>query len=115
MQVINTFFKGSLYQDIQSQKTGSRDHRNGMHPISIEENPFLKGGQYEVNSSHHQAVKKIGRGLMPFAFSDDGIIEGMYLNDYAFLLGVQWHPERMDSVLTDAIFTSLMEKCREPK
>lgn len=115
MQVINTFFKGSLYQDIQSQKSGSRDHRKGLHPLSVEENPFLSSGYHEVNSTHHQAVKEPGKGLISFTCSDDGIIEGVYLRDYAFLVGVQWHPERMDNALTRALFSSFIEVCHERK
>jgi len=111
MQVINLFFKGSLYQDIQSQKQGSLDHRKGKHALVVHENPFLENGDFEVNSSHHQAVKDIGRGLVPFAFSNDGIVEGLYLIDYDLLLGVQWHPERMDSKLSQAVFSSFVEGC----
>ncbi len=115
MQVINMFFKGSLYQDIQSQKKDSHDHRKGMHALTVHPNPYLKNGDYEVNSSHHQAVKEPGKGLIPFAYADDGIIEGFYLRDYGFLFGVQWHPERMDNALTHAVFSSFIKECHEPK
>lgn len=114
MQVINLFFKGSLYQDIQSQKENSLDHRKGLHSLAVHANPFLESGDFEVNSSHHQAVKEAGKGLIPFAYSDDGIIEGMYLKDYDFLLGVQWHPERMNTELSQAVFSSFMKECHEP-
>jgi putative glutamine amidotransferase len=114
MQVINLFFKGSLYQDIQSQKQDSLDHRKGIHALTVQANPFLESGNFEVNSSHHQAVKEIGKGLIPFAYSDDGIVEGIYLRDYDFLLGVQWHPERMDNKLSRALFSSFMKECHEP-
>jgi putative glutamine amidotransferase len=115
MQVINLFFKGSLYQDIQSQNKDSFDHRKGLHALVIQPNPFLESGDFEVNSSHHQAVKEIGKGLIPFAYSDDGIVEGIYLDDYDFLLGVQWHPERMDNTLSRAVFSAFIKECHEPK
>jgi len=115
MQVINMFFKGTLYQDILSQKRDSLDHKMGRHALAVHQNPFVQNGDYEVNSSHHQAVKEPGKGLIPFAYADDGIIEGMYLGDYVFLLGVQWHPERMDNALTHAVFSSFIEACHEPK
>jgi len=113
MQVINLFFGGSLYQDIQSQKQGSLEHRKGQHALVVHENPFLESGDFEVNSSHHQAVKDIGRGLVPFAYSDDCIVEGIYLKGYDFLLGVQWHPERMDNELSHAVLSSFIGKCHE--
>jgi len=113
MQVINLFFKGSLYQDIQSQKKDSLDHRKGLHALTVQPNPFLNNGDAKVNSSHHQAVKDIGKGLIPFAYAQDGIVEGIYLRDYAFLLGVQWHPERMDNTLSAAVFSSFILECHE--
>jgi len=115
MQVINLLFKGTLYQDIALQKHGSLDHSKGLHALAVQPNPLLNIGDFEVNSSHHQAVKVIGQGLIPFAYADDGIIEGLYLNDYGFLLGVQWHPERMDSALSEAVFSSFVKECHEPK
>jgi putative glutamine amidotransferase len=115
MQVINLFFKGSLYQDIHLQIRDSLDHRKGLHALAIQTNPFLQSGNVEVNSSHHQAVKDIGRGLTPFAHSVDGIVEGIYLRGYDFLLGVQWHPERMDNEISKTVFSSFMKGCYEPK
>jgi putative glutamine amidotransferase len=115
MQVINIFFKGSLFQDIQLQEKDSFDHRRGTHALTVQANPFLERGDFEVNTSHHQAVKEIGNGLIPFAYSDDGIVEGVYLHNYDFLLGVQWHPERMDNNLSRTVFSSFMKRCYEPK
>ncbi len=115
MQVINLFFRGSLYQDIKSQKAASLDHRTGSHAIAVHPNPFLESGLSQVNSSHHQAVKEAGEGLIPFAYSDDGIIEGIYLGGYDFLLGLQWHPERMGKRSSDAVFRSFISGCHERK
>jgi gamma-glutamyl-gamma-aminobutyrate hydrolase PuuD len=52
-----------------------------------------------VNSSHHQAVKALGNGLMVGAISSDGVVEAaewVMKERRSFLLLVQWHPERMD-------------------
>ena len=52
----------------------------------------------EVNTHHHQAVGKIGRGLRSAARSDDGIVEALEWEEQSgkpFVLLVQWHPERM--------------------
>ena len=44
-----------------------------------------------VNSAHHQAVKKPGKGLVINAFSEDGVIEGIEDPSMNFCFGVQWH------------------------
>ena len=109
MQVINIYFRGTLYQDIASQKEDACDHRRGPHELSVQQNPYLKSVRTEVNSSHHQAVKKAGKGCVPFAFSQDGIIEGLYLSEYPFVVGVQWHPERMENEISDMLFRIFVE------
>ncbi len=111
MQLINVFFGGSLYQDIGSQRPDSLNHREGVHRILISSNPFIPTGEAEVNTSHHQAVKTMGRGIMPFAVAADGVTEAFYLVSYGFLLGLQWHPERMDTALTARIFERFIEAC----
>jgi putative glutamine amidotransferase len=112
MQLINVFLGGSLYQDICSQKADSLNHREGMHPIVISDNPYIGAGAAVVNSSHHQAVKTTGRGITPFAFAPDGIAEACFLKAYGFLVGVQWHPERMETAVTSSIFERFVEACR---
>ena len=48
-----------------------------------------------VNSYHHQVVNRVARGLDVTALSEDGLIEGLESATHPFLLGVQWHPEKM--------------------
>ncbi len=112
MQVINIFLGGSLFQDIPSQIAGSLNHREGGHVVRIEENPFLAKGLFEVTSNHHQAVKEGGKGVRPFAFAPDGVVEAYYVRDYRFFVGVQWHPERMDVALSGQLFKQFVEACR---
>jgi len=95
MQLVNVAFGGTLYQDIESQLSSDINHRKGYHKIVIEENRFIEKGEFSVNSTHYQAVKELGTGLVGFAFSTDKLIEAFYRNDYPFLVGVQWHPERL--------------------
>ena len=113
MQLINIALQGTLYQDIGSQKDKALNHEKGSHMIQVNDNPFIDAGKYEVNSSHHQAVKDTGAGLDIFAVSPDGIIEGLYSVDHRFLLGVQWHPERMTGGISGKVFTSFIEACRD--
>lgn len=109
MQLINVFFGGSLYQDLNSQALVAIDHGNDYHIIVITENRFLKEGRFSVNSTHHQAVKRLGNGLYSFAYSKDNLIEAYFKKDYPFLVGVQWHPERLpDDWLSGCLFRSFI-------
>jgi putative glutamine amidotransferase len=104
-QLLNVDRGGNLYQDltlIDSQLlrhhgdnfTGEINHIVRIKPESILYDII---GQQKINcnSSHHQAIDKIGKGLIVTARSSDGIVEGLELADYPFLLSVQWHPERI--------------------
>jgi putative glutamine amidotransferase len=105
MQVMNVALGGSLHVDLKTK--GFNDHSvsaNGgkKHTIEIEPNSLLSGLagglRQEVNTYHHQAVDKLGRGLMPVAKSIDGVVEAAEWSSkegMSFLLLVQWHPERL--------------------
>ncbi len=113
MQLINVVRGGTLIQDIVIERHGSLDHRTGSHEVRAETNPFFPDGPYVVNTSHHQAVGSAAGGMVPFCYSSDGIIEAMYAPDHPFLLGVQWHPERMAADdITRRIFSGFVEACR---
>ena len=55
---------------------------------------LMVGGDVGVNSTHHQAVKSLGRGLVATAHATDGLVEAFEDPSLPFYLGVQWHPER---------------------
>jgi putative glutamine amidotransferase len=64
-----------------------------------------------ANSSHKQAVKRIGRGLRVIGTSPDGVIEGIEDPTFPLFLGVQWHPERLHEEKDHlALFRLLVEK-----
>jgi len=68
-----------------------------------------------VNSSHHQAVKRLGRGLLPVAWAEDGVVEALERRrgDGGWLVLVQWHPERMPGTEVRArLFRVFVESCR---
>ena len=115
MQLINVAFGGSLYQDIKQQVPAAIGHREGWHTIKIDDNKLIDRGEFKVNSSHHQAVKVIGQRLNAIAFSADGIVEAVFRNDYPFLLGAQWHPERMKDSLSEKIFRAFVGAVIEGK
>lgn len=105
MQLVNSILEGEMVQDLG--KTGNAIHRatdgyDRAHGLFVAEGTLLHEivGQNRtvVNSAHHQALGKIGKGLRINACSDDGTIEGVEWEmpaERAFFLGVQWHPERM--------------------
>lgn len=107
IQVLNTALGGSLYQDIHSQ-IKERDllkHSQEapewypIHDVTVKKDSRLwrcyGKDVLGVNSFHHQAVKVPGKGLIPAAWSADGIIEAVEHESQVFAVGVQWHPELM--------------------
>ncbi len=97
-QWINVVHGGSLVQDIPSEF--KVNHRDTTHEVTLEADSKLAGifgeTNFEVNSFHHQAVRKLGEGLRIVAKSPDGIVEATETTDpNRFLIGVQWHPEKM--------------------
>jgi putative glutamine amidotransferase len=68
-----------------------------VHPVHIDEASHLAqimgATDVEVNSIHHQAVDKPGRGLAVAAQAPDGVIEAVEMPERPFVVGVQWHPE----------------------
>jgi len=129
MQLINVAFDGTLYQDIDRVRKKAPpkfshgvdlkfsveiNHKRGYHIVVIAENMFLKKGEFSVNSTHHQAIKQLGTGLIDFALSQDNLVEAFYKRNYPFLVGVQWHPERMmDDNLSLDLFYSFVKASRE--
>lgn len=110
MQLMNVAFGGTLYQDINSQLSVEINHKKGYHKIVIAENTFLRKGRFSVNSTHHQAIKRLGKGLKAFAFSTDNIVEAFYHETLPYVVGVQWHPERLpDNKLSVMLFDSFIK------
>lgn len=122
-QAINVSLGGSLYQDIATQLPNAGEHQQGNlkelggHQIKIHARTKLKQivGQESltVNTTHHQAVKQLGRGLIVNATAEDGIIEGIESREHSFVLGVQWHPESLAGrdPSQRKIFTSFVVAC----
>ena len=106
LQLINVEMGGTLYIDLPTDLDTLIRHRKeegyaANHAVSVVGNSLLHAisnvADGNVNSAHHQGIEKLGSGLMAQAHSDDGLIESIALADtLQYLLGVQWHPERMD-------------------
>lgn len=102
MQVLNVARGGDLIQHLPDLDTAI-SHRQTepasepTHRVAIRSNTLLArvvgSEQMEVNSFHHQAIDRLGDGLEPVAWADDGTIEAVEVPRDAFTLGVQWHAE----------------------
>ena len=109
-QVLNIALGGTLYEDILDQHPGGMRHSwhpefardYPAHPVQVLEESrlakILGSPLVEVNSMHHQGIRKLAPRLKATAFAPDGIIEGVELNEHPFCLAVQWHPEAMQAV-----------------
>lgn len=104
MQLLNVALGGTLYQDIGRELPQARPHQQDHdrqhphHPVDVKDGTLLAEalgrGQLMVNSTHHQAVNKVGQGLKVSAVAPDGVVEAVELESArAFVVGVQWHPE----------------------
>jgi putative glutamine amidotransferase len=105
MQVMNVYLGGSLTVDLVSEgynnHTSSANDRGMKHGISVVPISMLHAltgtTETEVNTFHHQAVEKLGKGLMCSAISPDNVVEAgewALKDNMPFLMLVQWHPER---------------------
>ena len=104
MQSLNVARGGSLYQDLETQAPNVLKHEQGLpanrpsHFVKLEADAALTqwAGNHtvRVNSSHHQAIKDVGRDLRVVGRASDGVIEAVEdPRPDRFVIGVQWHPE----------------------
>jgi putative glutamine amidotransferase len=110
LQIINVERGGSLIVDIPSDFDTMVIHRQDdwqhcFHPVSLVPNTLLyqisKGKSGNVASNHHQGIDHLGKCLLVSAYSSDSLPEAIEWKDKknkGFLLAVQWHPERMDTL-----------------
>jgi len=99
LQVLNVFFGGTLIQDLSghSQAAGrDRLHRVRTAPSLLRD---LWGDTPVVNSAHHQAAGRLGRGLRALQWAMDGTVEAV-IHQSLPVWGVQWHPERLAGPLS---------------
>ncbi|MBI4829039.1 MAG: gamma-glutamyl-gamma-aminobutyrate hydrolase family protein [Nitrospinae bacterium] len=124
-QVINVAFGGALYQDIPSQFASNLAHDQDplpstkpSHKVRLQPKTMLhrvtRSDETMVNSTHHQAVKTLGKSLKVCAVSPDGLVEAIEGVNAPYLLGVQWHPERLydDDSVSRSIFASFIKAAR---
>ena len=122
LQFINAFLGGTLWQDLPSQHPSDIAHRQGK-PYGVPTHKVLLSGDLqtllgkdilEVNTLHHQAIKDLGKDLIPLAESPDGLIEAVKMAGKHFVWAVQWHPEYMFKTDGDSlrVFSWFVGQCK---
>jgi putative glutamine amidotransferase len=116
LQVINVALGGTLFQhlpDVVGHDGHSpQDAGYGSHKVSVASESQLARllGRTEavVPTHHHQAADRLGDGLVPTAWTDDGMVEAVELDEPgSFMVAVQWHPEAGDDPsLFDALIAA---------
>ena len=109
-QLLNVYLGGTLIQDLRAETATTVPHRkkdmtpepkdDPCHAASFEVDSRMAtitgATRGEVNSSHHQAVAAPGKNLRVTAHAEDGTVEAVeWTGDANWVVGVQWHPERM--------------------
>ncbi|MGB6187091.1 gamma-glutamyl-gamma-aminobutyrate hydrolase family protein [Aeromonas molluscorum] len=130
MQEINVALGGDIHQKVYCEP-GFEDHREDpqtppevqygeSHMVELVEDSWfaeLMGAKkIPVNSLHGQAIKRLGKGLAPLAYAEDGLVEAIHAPELPqFTLAVQWHPEwrAKDNPHSVKIFTAFGEACRQ--
>jgi len=136
-QSLNVYRKGTLIQDIPAERPesiahGHTDLPSGASPSGVPKGDLehsvsfsdgsllarLNGATAgKINSSHHQAIDQVGHGLRVTARATDGIIEGVeWTGNSNWVVGVQWHPERMpEDALSQKLFAEFVAAVRSAR
>ena len=127
-QLLNVYLGGTLIQDVRSELGTETPHRKKDLSPEPQDDPvhgakFLPesrladlaaGERARINSSHHQAIGKPGKNLRVTAHSTDGVVEGVeWTGDSNWVVGVQWHPERMfGDAFSERLFRDFLAAAR---
>jgi len=119
IQFLNVMLGGSLHQDIPTEFSNTITHSqkppydvpaHNVRIISGTPLHKLAGKEcIEVNSSHHQGINRIAKGLEIMALADDGLVEAVYMPAHPHVWAVQWHPEySLKDEISKKIFSSFL-------
>jgi len=122
-ELFNVALGGKLVQHLPTANENHVAHSPTLdryHDVEIRGGRILKrlfgDGPISVNSNHHQAADPgfMGEGLQPVAFTEDGVVEALESTADRFVLGTQWHPERVrDEEHRRKVFGALMDAAVE--
>ena len=131
-QILNVHQGGTLVQDIPAEKPGTDAHgktdltasattQDLEHEATLAPGSHLQklagGTDVTINSSHHQSIARPGEKLRVTARGSDGIIEGVELQSPDdWVVGVQWHPERMpEDAFAQKLFADFVNAARKAR
>ena len=120
MQLLNVLSGGTLHLHLPTDHPKAMPHYDPSggphrHMVNVEPGSTLEdifgAPEHRVNSTHHQGVNQIGRGLRIGARAPDGVIESIETTDDTwFCVGTQWHPEcDTASALDRQLFDNLVQ------
>jgi putative glutamine amidotransferase len=126
MQLLNVVRGGTLYQDLVADAGLSGHEQAAPKDLPSHEAVVAAGtqlaalvgaGPIPVNSTHHQAVREPGPGVLVSARARDGVVEAIELPDLSFAIGVQWHPEAVvrHDARQGAIYRGLVQAARDAR
>ncbi|SDJ38455.1 putative glutamine amidotransferase [Frankineae bacterium MT45] len=100
LQILNVALGGSLTQHLP-EVVGHEQHCAvpgvvGEHSVQFEPQSrvaAMMSGHTAVSAYHHQAVDRLGEGLVAVGWAEDGVVEAVELEGGGWVIGVQWHPE----------------------
>jgi putative glutamine amidotransferase len=111
-QLLNVYFGGTLCQDIGVEMGDAYSHQQTTpwgshhHEVTVVPGSRLAGAlgadRLQINSYHHQAIRRLAPALEVTARADDGLIEGVESREHRWVVGVQWHPERHEAEAPDS-------------
>ena len=126
LQLLNVAMGGSLIEDIPSEVADAVAHPyvegdafdKLVHSIEIKEDSLLGEvcgvKELQVNSLHHQGIRMVADGLDAVAWAPDGVVEGAVMQDRAFGVLVQWHPECLpEEAHAQALFAAFVQAAQK--
>ena len=104
--------------DLPNAASHALPEADGRHPCLPEPGSLLAtllaDAPTEVNSLHHQAIAEPGRGMCVSGRAPDGVVEAIESEAAPFVLGVQWHPERLEGRAGAGLFAALVAASEPP-
>ena len=126
-QVLGVAAGGDLIQDVATMVERAQQHRApkgnpaARHTVRMAEGSLLmaaaNAARITTNSFHHQANGRLGPAVRAVGWAPDGVVEAIESEGSAFVVGVQWHPERMwrTAPRQRRLFGAFVSACRDSR